>query len=308
LVLLAWHPLALELCLGQLSLCLLPLFLLAWLALRQGREAVGGLWLGALVILKMAGVPILLWLAWRRRWRAIGAAAALWTAAHLLAISLHGWPLVRDYYLKVGPQVSAIYRLSFANLSVWTLGQRLFGEMNWKFVSVPLWAAPGLVKLLTVLAPLILLVALVWAAERARRFETAFTLLMGVGLFLTPVAWEHYFVLALPAFYLLFQRLAKLEWPRWPTGLACLSVAAISISEGVYFEAVKHFFQGTTAAGLPLVGALPALLTLIPLLAVGVLLGQMVALERPLEETPASVKLAVDWQATPAGETVLASN
>lgn len=295
--LLAWHPLSLELYTGQLSLVLLPLFLVAWLALRAGKDVQGGLWLGGLVVLKMAGAPILLWLAWRRRWRAVAAAATLWTSAHLLAIALHGWPLVRDYYLKVGPEVSALYRVNFANLSLWTLGQRLFGEMNWEFVSVPLWPAPLLVKVLTVLVPLAWLAWLLFAAERAPSFDTSFALLMGGGLFLTPVAWVHYFVMALPALGLLFARLAAQSWPRRRTWLAALALSPLCVSEGLYFNLTKQFFNGVNAQGLPLVGALPALLTLIPLAALTCLLWQLLWLEQRAAAAQSSPDPgAADWR------------
>jgi hypothetical protein len=160
---------------------------------------------------------------------------------------------------------------------------------------------------LTVLLPVLVLAGLVFVAQRARRFETGFALLMGGGLFLTPVAWVHYFVLALPAFYLVFQRLGERGWPRWRTGLVVLSAGAISISEGLYFNWVEHFFAGQNAEGLPLVGALPALLTLIPLAAVSLLLWQMVALESPLEEPQDAAAPMADWQAATVRPEVLAS-
>jgi hypothetical protein len=278
----AWYPLALELWFAQLSICLLPLFLAAWLALRKGRELTGGLYLGALVVLKLMGWPILLWLAWQRRWRAVAAAAAFWLGAHGLAVSLHGWVMVRDYYLKVGPLVGFLYRNHDANLSLWTVGQRLFGEMHWYFVSVPLWHAPKLASALAVLVPVGVLGWLVFCAARARQFDTSFALLMGGGLFLTPVTWEHYFVMALPALALLFQRLAARHWPRWQTGCAVLLLGAASMPHVAYVPLLKPFAVGTTAGGLLIVPALPALLTMLPVAALGCLLWQMVRLEAPV--------------------------
>lgn len=307
-VLLAWHPLSLELYTGQLSLVLLPLFLAAWLALRKGREVQGGLFLGSLVVLKMAGAPLLLWLAWQRRWRAVGAAAALWTGAHLLAMGLHGWPLVRDYYLKVGPQVSALYRPNFANLSLWTLGERLFGEMKWEFVSVPLWPAPGLAKVLTVLVPLAWLAWLLYAAQRAKSFDTGFALLMGGGLFLTPVAWVHYFVLALPALGLLFSRLAARNWPRWLTWQAGLALTPLCLSEELYFNLTKQFYSGVNAQGMSQVPALPALLTLIPLFCLCWLLWQFACFEvvpEVADEHLAGAAAPSNANLSPSGVTVL---
>jgi hypothetical protein len=58
----AWHPLVVELWFGQLAVLLTVVFLLTWLALREGRELTGGALLGSLAVLKLMGGPVLLWL------------------------------------------------------------------------------------------------------------------------------------------------------------------------------------------------------------------------------------------------------
>lgn len=266
-VLLAWTPLAAELVFGQFALPMLALFLAAWLALRVGKDVLGGALLGSIVVLKLMGWPLLLWLAWRRRWRVIGAAATVWLSAHALAVGLHGWPLVRDYYLKVGPQVSAIYRPFDFNFSVWTIGERLFGVVNYDFVTTPLWAAPGLVKVLTLALPVLYLGWILWIARRTPSFDTSYAFLLGAGLFLNPVAWTHYFVLALPALVMLGQALAQRGWPRGATALAAALLVTLSLPQALYVILAEQFATGTTATGLAIIPALPALLTLLPVVA-----------------------------------------
>jgi hypothetical protein len=72
---------------GQITLLLLPLMTLAWLADRQDRRTAAGAWLGALVAVKPFFGLYALYMLWRREWRTlramIGGAAAL-TAAGLL--------------------------------------------------------------------------------------------------------------------------------------------------------------------------------------------------------------------------------
>jgi len=63
--LLGWFPLVQEIRHGQLSILLTLLFLGGWLALLRRKEALAGLCLGAMVLIKLIGLPILLWLAWR---------------------------------------------------------------------------------------------------------------------------------------------------------------------------------------------------------------------------------------------------
>jgi len=166
---LGWVPVLDDLWLGQFSLFLLVLFLCVWLRLREGREVLGGMLLGVLMTLKLTGWPVVLWLAWRRRWGAVIMAVATFVDAHLLAIHFHGWAMVRDYYLKVGPQVGAFYRPHDANFSAWTLGQRLFADSGFNFVLTPLVNAPLLATALNVLAPLSILATVLWLAHRARK-------------------------------------------------------------------------------------------------------------------------------------------
>jgi uncharacterized membrane protein YhaH (DUF805 family) len=218
--LLAWFPLAMELRLGQLSVLLLTLFLGSWLALRRGHEATAGACLGTMVLLKLAAIPVLLWLALRGRWRAVASAVALVATAHLVAVGLHGWSLVTRYYTVVGPQVAQEYRTTAANLSAWSLATRLVG-----------------LDTTAVMVPLVALAALVGLAWRARRWDTSLPALMAGGLFLSPIAWVHTFVMALPALAVLGRRLHARAWPWWPTTAAVVAGALVSLPEVFYVEA-----------------------------------------------------------------------
>lgn len=285
--LLGWMPLNLELWLGQLSLFLVALFLASWHALRQGKDVLGGLLLGSLMLLKLAGWPIVLWLALKRRWRAVWAAGLFWAGAHLLAIGLHGLGMVQDYYLKVGPQVGAHYRVRELNLSAWTIGQRLFAESGYYFVSTPLWESPLLVKALTVLAPAAVLLFALIAALRVRHFDTAFALLMGIGVVLNPIAWQHYLLMATPALALLLCRLRALHWPRQMTWGVMSLLFALSIPHSLFIDLAELFAVGVDASGKSVVPALPALLTLVPLLALCLSLWLLARLE-PREDQEAT--------------------
>ena len=127
---LGWMPVVEDLWYGQFSLFLLVLWLCSWRALRQGHDAQGGAILGLMMTMKLVGWPLVLWLAWQRRWRGVLAAALSASALHGLAIALHGWEMVRDYYFKYGPLVSAIYRVGDLNLSLMTFGRRLFSAFG----------------------------------------------------------------------------------------------------------------------------------------------------------------------------------
>jgi alpha-1,2-mannosyltransferase len=270
----AWHPLVVELWFGQLAVLLTVVFLLTWLALREGRELTGGALLGSLAVLKLMGGPVLLWLVWQRRWRAVGAAAVVWLGAHALAVGVHGWALVHTYYFTVGPQVSAVYSDYGANLSPWTLGRRLFGVMRGSVATTPLWDAPTLAKLLALALPLGVLIGLLIAAKRARQFDTSFALLMGGGFLLMPIVWGHYLVMALPAMALVFHRLAARQWPRRQTAGAVLLFVLLSLPHSFYVKLLH--LSAEIPAG---VASLPALLVLTPIAALVGMLWQLQALD-----------------------------
>lgn len=302
-LLLGWWPIILELAWAQLNLFLLVLFLGAWQALRQGKDGLGGALLGGLLLVKLVGWPIVLWLALRRRWRAVWAAGLFWTGAHALAIGLHGWGMVQNYYLKVGPQLSAIYRVFFVNLSLWTVGQRFFGRFGQDLASPPLWESPLLVKALTLLAPAVVLTVALLAALRLRSFDTAIALLIGISPYLNPIAWQHCFLLATPALALLLRRLNVLHWPRRMTSVVVLLLIAISVPHTDYYWFAQLFNPGSNATGQSLALALPALLTLIPLGALCLVLWLLARSESWEEQQVARSSDAIDVMR--AGEEIL---
>ncbi len=290
LLALGWAPVLDDLWLGQFSLCLLALCMGAWVVLRENKDWQGGLLLGVLMTLKLVGWPIVLFLLLRRRWHSVLAAGACFAGLHLLAITVHGWALVRDYYLKVGPQLSAHYRPHDANFSAWTLGTRLFTESGLNFALTPLWHAPLLAKLINVLVPVLLLALALWLAWRletqARSFDAAFALLLGAGCVLNPIAWTHYLMLAAPALALIIRRLHEWHWPRRLTYQTLLLVGPLAFAQLTFVAFAMQFASGVNAAGKPIVGALPGLLTLIPLAALlGLLwwLARLYAEPRPAE-------------------------
>ena len=286
-----WWPVANELRWGQLTLLVVVMFLGAWLALRQGRDIAGGILLGGLALVKLAGWPVVLWLLLQRRWKAMWATGLVWSLLHVLAIELYGWTLVRNYYLKVGPQVGAVYRVWEGNFSTWTIGQRLFAESGDRILSTPLWRSPFLASVVTFAVPLLVVGLGLRAAQRLRSFDASFALLMALGVILNPVAWQHYLVMAAPALVLLVIRLRELQWPPRTTAVVASLLLAISVPYSRFWFLTLRFATGVSPAGKPIVPALPALLTLTTGVALCALLRLFVKLE--------SKHLAISRPATP---------
>jgi hypothetical protein len=302
-ILLGWWPLILELVWAQLNLCLLLLFLIAWQALRQGKDSLGGILLGCLMLLKLAGWPIVLWLALQRRWRGFWAAGLFWAGAHLLAICLHGWGMVQDYYIKVGPQLDAIYRVRKLNNSMWTIGQRLFAEFGYNSNSAPPWELL-LVKALTIFVPTLVLLLILRAAMQARNSDTAIVLLMGVGAYLNPIAWQHCLLLATPAMALLLSRLNVIHWPRRIFLVVISLMIALSIPQALYVHFAEWLVADANTVAQPIVTVLLVPLVLIPLIALLLLLWLLVRLELKEEPRVAGKNHAIDLALGEAEEKV----
>jgi hypothetical protein len=264
---LGWTPVIQDLWYGQLNTYLLLLLVCAWLALREGKDTAGGAILGGMIALKLAAWPLMLFLAYRRRWRGVLAAAAVTLMGQLIAISVLGLTVVKDYYLKVGPAVSSFYNTYEYNISLWTLGNRLFSEYGQKCITMPLWPSPFLAHLLTYAVPGVFLITGLALAVKAKQFDTSLGILVIVGWEINPVAWIHYFLLATVPIVIIARRIILMDAPRkmaYTTFVICL---VMSISPGVCISVAKSFSTQTTPEGFAIVPLWAGSLILIPVMA-----------------------------------------
>jgi hypothetical protein len=267
-----WTPVVQDLWYGQLNPVLLVLFLGAWRSLRSKRDIAGGAFLGALIAFKLAGWPIVLFLAFRRRWSGVLAAVAAALACNLGAAAVLGLNVIRDYYFKVGPAVSAIYRAYEYNISLWTFGSRLFLEFGRKCTTLPLWSSPTLASFLTYFVPVLFLGVCFRLALRAKRFDTSFGVLVIAGMLINPVVWIHYLLLATIPIVIVGRRIVRMEPNPKLISALLLFAGLISASPGVVISAAELFATRTNANGYVITSIWLEGLTLLPVLgAIGVL-------------------------------------
>lgn len=192
-------PLIAEIGAGQVNLLLLALLTFAWIALRNGKDMQSGAWIGAVLALKLFGWPLVLYLAWRRKWRAVGTTAATCALANLLACVVLGFGTIKEYYLSVGPQTLAQFRRADNNYSAHTLGRRPFEGIGCPIFNrpevAPLYPSETLATIGGVLLPLAVLVVGLALARGVRDLDLAFGLLVCTSLLVSPIAWWHYLVL-----------------------------------------------------------------------------------------------------------------
>lgn len=225
-LLMAWPPVIEEIRWGQFGAILLLLATCALIALRQDSVLRAGLALGLMLALKLFAWPILLYLAMRRRWRAVAAAIVVTLAANLLAAIILGWGVVTDYYLRIGPEVAAFHRRNPLNISAWT------------------WMPDPI----SIAAPAIMLIGGLWLAMRMDS-EAAFCLLLIVSLFVSPVMWLHYATIALLPFAVVAARLRTAGWLRRETAVmigAAFALAAWQSPIGAFAPALVVRFAPLT--------------------------------------------------------------
>jgi hypothetical protein len=242
-----FFPLTRTLTAGQLNVILLFLLSAAVCFLNDGRERAGGVFLGVATMVKVSPGFLILFLAWKRRWKAL--AASLVTVGVLLLFSV----------VVLGPR----YGLRVHREAMKTFGQMSYGSSTWSqygeqfhvaranispssviyrlllrdpgYASDPstrfegLVHAPGLAKVLSIITAIGCIGLLAWVT-RSRvdgDFPLEFSLAMMVMLLVPSLFWDHYLtLLMIPFCFLIALSLQDMSRPMvvlWVVAAAFLS-------------------------------------------------------------------------------------
>ena len=250
--LLAWFPVVIDLGLGQVTLALLAGLAGAQLALLRRRAWLGGAALGLTLLLKPLAWPWLLALVWHRAGRALAVCLAVVLAGIAICALRLGPGALADYATRVLPEVSALYAAEPTNISLWTVGPRLFERADAARV---VGAAPPM---------LVLLLSLAWLRGTSSVCH-ALGVLTCVSILVNPISWGYYLVLAVLPGAQVLAWLRERGYPRVPLALAGMVGVGLYLGGGdwralaslVGFEPLANLV--TLGPGLS-VGALGVLL------------------------------------------------
>lgn len=182
-----------ELIQGQLNGILYLLLVGAWQFARRERVVASGVMVGLAASLKLfPGLLVLFFLA-RRQWKGCLAVLATWLIANLAAASILGVDAFRDYVQVVMPDVSRFVD-TWPNASLLGFLSRLFDGSFGQVTPLVRW--PLLAKVLWVMLSLFLTGFAVRATSRGAETDSAFSLWLSLMLLVSPVAWDHYFLMA----------------------------------------------------------------------------------------------------------------
>ena len=201
----------------NLNAVLLALLVAAACDLRRGREARAGAWIGAAAALKVFPAVWLLYLAYRRHWRALVIGIAVAAGLSLAPLWRYGVPgafdAVSDWLANSSP---VAWTQGGSNQSLSTLATRLH--------------LPGAGLAVLDIACVALGVV---ALRRPKVADAAFEELAVVGLvavLLSPIAWVHYFLFALPV-WIVALRLPSHDRARvWSIALLLAGLATSGIA------------------------------------------------------------------------------
>ncbi len=199
---------------GQLNLVLLALITGAWFADRRDRPATSGILLGVAAAIKLFPAFLILGPLAQRKWRAVVGAVVAFLCVNGLGWFLFGGQTYLDYFLRVAPDV-AKFRDTWPNASLLGFWSKLFdggfGQV------LPVCHAPLAAKTLAAVSCLALAAATYWAVARfcrqsgsrppeanppAQDQDLAFALCCAGMLLASPITWDHYFLLLVPALWL----------------------------------------------------------------------------------------------------------
>lgn len=247
LIMVSWWPFQDELFYGQLTSLLLILLMGACLALGRGKDRLGGIYLGSVLAIKLIAWPLVIFLALRKKWRAAITALTTFALANIAAAWFIGLEGLRDYYLKVGPGVSALCRAHAGNSSLCSIGWRLFEGTGSSLLAgieaPPLAYAPKLAQWVSFALPLAVLSIGLWLALRARNFDLSFGIMVCLSLLVSPWVWPFYFALLVIPLVIAGQCLYILDFPRKETNIFMAVALSLYIPNVFLHKFVLLFAQ-----------------------------------------------------------------
>lgn len=221
-IVLAANPVRQQFNQGQLNAILLLLTTAAWAADRTGRPLTAGLLVGAAAAVKLFPGFLFLFFLCRRRWPSLATGVITFLAVTGMTAALFGVQTYLDYGRVVLPNL-AVYRDVWLNSSLSGYWHKLFNSSSGH--TLPLWHSPALAVGGTVAscaALVAVLAVMTWRARTREGQDLAFGLALNGMLLVSPITWDHYFILlTLPAVLL---------WLRLRGGLARVALCVILLT------------------------------------------------------------------------------
>ncbi|MER3416408.1 MAG: hypothetical protein C4297_09390 [Gemmataceae bacterium] len=202
-LLVLYAPLRQDLVQGQLNSFLLLLTVCAWVAGRRGRDCAAGMWLGVASSVKLFPVFLILPFLVQRRWKVLVGWAAACAIGLGVTLAVFGLADHLTYVGDVLPHVRE-YRSSWVNASFYGFWSRLLDPGARGANVQPIQVHPSLALATTVAACVLVSLLLAISVRRYAGASDDLALAASVPamLLVSPITWDHYFVLLLLSFWI----------------------------------------------------------------------------------------------------------
>jgi hypothetical protein len=282
-VFLVWGEILENLFLAQLVILQLFLLSAGWFCLKQERFVVAGLLVGFSLLIKPTVWPVAFIFLIHRKYRGILACVAVVLTGYTVSAIALGTATVYNYFAIVIPAVDKVYASSIWNISLRTLGPKLFEGTSSSIYNAisapPLFDAGALAMPVGVLLPLLLILSVVLAARRVN-ILAGFALLTGITIVVSPVAWGTYVVMLAILMMWLVHRFITGEMRKSEAGTGVILMLILFPQWKMWVVIAQLLAGQTTTPSYPItIGAGVSLVTMIPTMAVVALLGLTLRLE-----------------------------
>lgn len=228
-VILAFQPLYADIAQGQAYVLVLLLLVAAWHGYRRDRPGVTGAALGALLMIKPAGLLLWLLLAVQRRWRALAygvATAVVLAVITLPRVGVAAWQTYQRALpnLLSGPTLSVTAFQTHHSL----IHHVLVYDAGWN--PAPLVHAPALAALLTALMLLGIVGLSAATALSGGRSDPLWAAFLLASIILSPVSQDYHYTLTLLPIVIL---MAWLQRNPRPAAIGLLAVGVVLIASFV---------------------------------------------------------------------------
>jgi hypothetical protein len=241
LLLVDWYPVWLHMHLGQWTILLFALLVLAWRGLRRGRDDLAGGLLALAALLKIFPALLLGYALLRGRWRVLRGALAV--GALVLGMQLAVRP--QDWAAYAGGVASdnaAGWTGSPRNASLTSFSTRLFVGSD-EVEPLVRWPAADLpARALLYTGALAVFAAALWRRRAAPDLAGEYSLFVSAMVLLSPLSWEHAYIFLLLPYGYLWQRARAEGWRRPWAVCGALSFALSLYPAETVLLAVKRVY------------------------------------------------------------------
>ena len=224
--LLLFEPLWQQTIQGQLNLMLLLMLTGVWVADRRDQPVVAGTLAGLALATKLFPGFLFLYFLFQRRWKALIAGTISVVAFTTLTVLLAGTEAYVTYWNDVFPTTGQWWS-AWNNASLAGFWFKLFSAEQYGRHLTPLVESMVIARIGTMVSwgiVLVILLPIVWKAGNQEERDHAFGLSLTAMLLVSPVTWEHYFLLLFLPLTLVWVTLPESSPRRWLLGMVVVSL------------------------------------------------------------------------------------